>query len=73
MSESDSKAAKSERHSSLDKSRGETEEVLSEDEGDRRDLWNYCMSQYLDYEELSKLPTPTTGVVAMYNRLAGRS
>jgi hypothetical protein len=41
MSESDSKAAKLERHSSPDKSRGETEkEVLSEDEGDQTDLCN---------------------------------
>jgi hypothetical protein len=48
-SKSDSKAAKLERHSSPDKSTGENEEeVLSEDEGDRRDLCNYCMSQYLD-------------------------
>jgi hypothetical protein len=48
-SESDSKAAKSERHISPSKNRGETKkEVLSEDEGDRRDLCNYCMRQYLD-------------------------
>jgi hypothetical protein len=48
-SESDSKAVKSERHSSPSKNRGETKkEVLSEDEGDQRDLCNYCMSQYLD-------------------------
>jgi hypothetical protein len=48
-SESDSKAAKLERHSSLNKNRGETKkEVLSEDEGDQRYLCNYCMSQYLD-------------------------
>jgi hypothetical protein len=49
LRESDSKAAKSERHSSPSKNRGETKkEVLSEYEGDRRDLCNYCMSQYLD-------------------------
>jgi hypothetical protein len=35
--------------SSRSKNRGETKKkVLSEDEGDQRDLCNYCMSQYLD-------------------------
>jgi hypothetical protein len=51
-SESDSKAAKSDRHSSPDKSRGKLKRRCcqggEEDEGNRMDLCNYCMSEYLD-------------------------
>jgi hypothetical protein len=51
-SESDSKVAKSERHSSPGKSRGKLRRRCcqggEEAEGDQMDLCNYCMSQYLD-------------------------
>jgi hypothetical protein len=70
MPESHLEAAKLEMHSSPKKSRGETEkEVLSgwRGRGDGRDPCNCCMSQSLDQEELSRLSTPATGIVVMYN------
>jgi hypothetical protein len=71
--ESDSEAAKSERHSSPNKSRGKSKKRCCQS-GERRgrNLCNCCMSQ-LDQEELSMLPTPATVIATMYDELAWKS